>query len=246
MSEENKNVFDESNAESNEQSNVAESDTVYFSAAPSESEIVEENKDNNYNSNLSIKKDKKRVSIKTLLISVIAVAVASVMLTYSICSSLYQSLYAQAYVDANKNSYLNGNITTTGVSELDILGQIIKDNYYGDVDTEKLMEAALDAYIEATGDVYAVYYTQAEVEAMLQDEVGKTVGIGVSIINSTVTYKGAEIDVLKVYNVVHNSPAEKAGVKVGDYVYATIIDGATITVNEVGYNEALNKLLGDA
>ena len=247
MSEENKNVFDENNIESNEQDNVTENDTVYFSAAPSESEIVEENKDNNYNSNLSIKKDKKRISIKTLLISVIAVAVASVMLTYSICSSLYQSLYAQAYVDANQNSFINGNIqTSNNVSELDVIAQLIKDNYYGsDIDPEKMMEAAIEEYIRQTGDIYAAYYTQAELNAMLQEDAGKMVGVGVNIINTITSYKGSDIAVLKVINVMKNSPAEKSGVKVGDCVYAVLIDGTPLRIQDLGYEDSLNKLLGE-
>lgn len=242
MSEENKNIFDENNSDSTEQESVNETDTVYFSQEP-----VEPTENLNNNEAQSVpKKEKKRVSIKALVISIIAVAVASVMLTYSICSALYQSLYAQAYVDANQNSYINGNVTTqSSVSELDVIAQLIKDNYYGEFDTEKMMEAAIEEYIRQTGDLYAAYYTQEELEAMMQEDVGKMVGIGVSITNAIVNYNGKEIAALKVFNVIQNSPAEKAGVKVGDYVYAAIIDGATLTVSELGYDGALDKLLGD-
>ena len=239
MSEENKNIFDDNTNDSADKNNINENDTVYFSSEPTEST---ENFENN---NTPIKKEKKRISIKALVVSLVAVAVASVMLTYSICSAIYQSLYAQAYVDANKNSFINGNVASTGVSELDVIAQLIKDNYYGEIDSEKLMEAAIEEYIRQTGDIYAAYYTQAELDAMQQEDIGKMVGIGVNITNTTVSYNDTEMAVLKVFNVIPNSPAEKAGVKVGDCVYATIIDGATLTVNDLGYNETLNKLLGD-
>lgn len=238
MSEENKNSFNE---ETNEQPKIVETenDTVDFTDS-------QEQEDEEKSEPVKEKKDKRRISIKAFVISLIAVIVASVMLTYSICSSLYQSLYAQAYVDANQNSFLNGNVTSAEVDDLDVIAKIINDYYYGEVDSEKLMEAAIEAYIAQTGDIYADYYTQAEVEAMMSESVGQTVGVGISIINSTVNYNGNEIAALKVTNIIKDSPAEKNGVKLGDYVYAVILDGQKLTVDSLGYREALNKLLGEA
>lgn len=235
MSEENKNSFNEEN---NEQAEFVESenDTIDFTNAQAQE---------NTEKSESVKKDKRRVSVKALIISLIAVAVASVMLTYSICSALYQSLYAQAYVDANKNSYLNGNVTSTGVSELDIIADLIDAVYYGETDSKKLMEAAIEEYIRQTGDIYAAYYTQEELEAMTQEEVGKSVGIGVNVIDTTVNYNGTEIRAMKIFNVIKDSPAQKNGLKIGDYVYAVVIDGQALTIETLGYDETLNKLRGE-
>jgi len=230
MSENNKNLFEENNNfdennsnnvnETNaEQDFVNDTDTVYFSDPPSN--------ENREDGAVPLKqKEKRRISIKAFVISLIAVCVASVMLTYTICSALYQSLYAKAYTDANQNSHLNGNVTSTGISELDIIAQFIIDNFYGEVDSKKLMQ---------TGDVYAAYYTQAELDALLREDVGKMAGIGVNIINDKTVYKGVEISVLKVINVMEGSPAEKGGVKIGDYIYAAIIDGAVLKVDDLGY-----------
>lgn len=184
-------------------------------------------------------KKKKRISVKAFVLSLIAVAVAAAMLTYAICSSVYQTLYAKAYVDAQQQQ-----MATTGVNELDVIAQIIKENHYGDLDSDALMKAAIEAYIKQTGDIYAAYYTEEELIAKQKEDVGSTVGIGISIINDKITYKGEEIAVLKVTNVTPSSPAEANGVRIGDYVYAAILDGETKTVNELGYDEALNKLLG--
>lgn len=218
-----------------------ESDTLYFS---DDFELGKNENGNNTQNPTKPKKEKRRISIKTFVIALIAVLVAAVMLTYSICSSIYQSLYAQAYVDANKNSFINGNTTTTGIDELDIIAKIINDNIYGEVDREALMEAAIQAYIKQTGDVYAAYYTPEELRAQQQEDIGNSVGVGVNIINTTIVYQGAEIKVLKVVNVSKDSPAAKSDVRIGDYIYSAIIDGKEQTVNELGYDEALNKLLG--
>lgn len=241
MSEENKNSFNEENVEQNEVTET-ETDTVYFSDS---TEQQQENNTEKDRADKSITKEKKRISIKALVISLIAAVVASVMLTYSICSAFYQSLYAQAYVDANQNSYLNGNTSSTGVSELDIIADIINAVYYGETDSKKLMEAAIEEYIRQTGDIYASYYTQEELEAMMQEDLGKSVGIGVNVIDTTVNYNGTEISAMKIFNVIKDSPAQKNGVKIGDYVYAVVIDGQVLTIDALGYDEALNKLRGD-
>ena len=241
MSEENKDFTnDASNNDSstNESIEITDADTVYFSEAPLDNEPNEKNEEP------APKKSKHHISIKTFAVALIAVILATVMLTYSICSAYFQKMYAEAYVDANTNSFINGNVTTSGVSELDVIAQLIKDNYYAEVDSEKLMEAAIEAYIAQTGDIYAAYYTQAEVEASAQESVGKSVGVGITVINSTVNYNGKEISVLKITNISKDSPAEKGGVMVGDYVYAVILDGQKITVDSLGYNDALDKLLG--
>ena len=246
MLEENKNNLNENNdTDQNVERNAdieENTETIYFADKSEQNENSEVNIEEKKQSS---KKEKRHISIKTLIISLIAVAVASVMVTYSICSALYQSLYAQAYVDANKNSYLNGNVTTGGVSELDIIADLINAVYYGDADSDKLMQAAIEEYIRQTGDVYASYYTQEELEAMMKEDLGKSVGIGVNIINSTVNYNGTEIAALKIFNVSKDSPAQKNGVKIGDYVYAVVIDGQTLTVDSLGYDEALNKLRGE-
>lgn len=229
-----------------EPTSAVEPDTVYFGDPSAELNASASDEAQNESSVQEEKKEKKKkkISVKTFVISLIAVAVATLMLTYAICSSVYQAMYAKAYVDANENSFINGNASSTGVSELDVIADIINSSYYGDVDTDKLMEAAIDAYIAQTGDVYAAYYTQEELDAQSNEDLGKTTGIGVNIINSKITYQGAEKSVLKVINVVKNSPAEESGVKIGDYIYSAILDGVEYTVHDLGYEDALNKLLG--
>ena len=246
MSEENKNIIENDGETVNESADntVNESETVYFSTSPDEASQID-NLDNREQAKEENIKPKRRVSIKTLVVSLIAVAVATLMLTYSICSSIYQSLYAKAYVDAHQNSIINGNVATAQPNELDIIGQLIKDAYYGEADSEKMMAAAIEAYVRQTGDIYAAYYTPAELEEMLREDIGKTVGVGVTIIDDTVKFKGVEIEALKIINIVKDSPAEKAGLKLGDYVYAVVIDGIPLTVSELGYDDALNKLRGE-
>jgi carboxyl-terminal processing protease len=107
------------------------------------------------------------------------------------------------------------------------------------------MDLVIDAYIAQTGDIYAAYYTEEEYKAIEQANVGKTAGVGISIINSKVTYNGEELLALKVTDLVPDSPAEKAGVLVGDYVYIAITENGDVKINDVGYDNGLDLLLGD-
>ncbi|MBO7303249.1 MAG: hypothetical protein J6U68_03585 [Clostridia bacterium] len=242
MSEEKNNVSDNSELNENNEKDIVEesADTLYFGDETTEADAQAPFLGDDGNGGKKPEKKKKRITVKAFVLSLIAVAVVAAMLTYAICSSVYQTLYAKVYADAHQQI-----ASSTGVTELDVIAKIINEQYYGEVDSEELMNAAIRAYVAQTGDVYAAYYTQEELEAQLSEDTGNMVGIGVNIINSKVTYQGVEISVLKIINVIKDSPAEQSGVKVGDLIYAAILDGETKTVNELGYDDALNKLLGE-
>ena len=89
MSEENKNIIENDGETVNESADntVNESETVYFSTSPDEATQID-NLDNREQAQEENIKPKRRVSIKTLVVSLIAVAVATLILTYSICSSI--------------------------------------------------------------------------------------------------------------------------------------------------------------
>lgn len=235
----------EKESSKDEKADDSYTDTVYFANSEPDAADDGNNFDAPQNNERNTKAKGKRISLKAFVISLIAVIVASVMLTYSIANSIFKARLANAYYDAGENAFVNGAVSSTGVSELDVIAEIINSSYYGSTDPEELMEAAIDAYVKQTGDVFAAYYTQEELDALHEEDVGKMTGIGVNIINSTVTYKDSEVDVLKIVNVVGGSPAEKNGVKAGDCIYSATVNGSEKTVDELGYEDALDKLLGE-
>lgn len=257
MSQENQ-FFNDDNTLSNEDNNnnnnnkeetvgFENSDTVYFGENDN-GENMNGDKNNDFSNDPKPKKDKakKSISIRNFVIAIIAVILATVMLTYSICNSIFQSMYAKAYLDANQNSHLNGNISAGAISEFDIVSRIIQEAEYHDVDPEKMMAAAIKAYVEETGDIYAAYYTEEELNSLNKDTAGKMVGIGVKIINDKMTYNGEEIWGLNTVNIMLNSTAEEIGMKVGDFVFRIYVNDKTYNIKDIGYDEALNLLLGEA
>jgi len=108
---------------------------------------------------------------------------------------------------------------------------------YDDIDLNNATEvtdALLTCYTASIGDPYTIYRPPVETEDFETDMSGEFGGIGVMVeydhVNKTIS----------VGTVNPDSPAEKAGLKEGDLIYA--IDGKT--VEELGYDQAVNHVRG--
>lgn len=101
-------------------------------------------------------------------------------------------------------------------------------------DKTAVTDALLACYSTAIGDPYTIYRPPVETEEFETDMSGKFGGIGVMV-----EYDHTNMTI-SVGMVNIGSPAEKAGLKAGDLIYA--IDGKT--VEEVGYLEAVNLVRG--
>jgi len=97
---------------------------------------------------------------------------------------------------------------------------IIINNYYGNLDKEKLIDVAVDAMVESVGDTYTTYSNTETTESFLEDVEGKYEGIGCTV---STTAEGKII----VVSYFKNSPAEKAGLKEGDIIVK--VDGKDYT-----------------
>ena len=100
----------------------------------------------------------------------------------------------------------------------------IINNYYEDVDKEELIDAGIQGMINYLDDPYATYFSGEASEDFNQELAGNYEGIGVEIMLNN--------GVVSVSRVFDNSPASKAGVKVGDVVIKvndTDITGKSLT-----------------
>lgn len=92
----------------------------------------------------------------------------------------------------------------------------IKDNYYGELDNEKLVDSAIKGMISAVGDEYTSYSDNDDADNFKQTVSGIYEGIGCTV--------GVNLDnKIVVVDMFKDSPAEKAGLKVGDIIIK--IDG---------------------
>ncbi len=98
----------------------------------------------------------------------------------------------------------------------------IVNNYYEDIDKEKMLDTALDAMLNYLGDNYTTYLNSQQSKDLEERLAGSYEGIGISI-------QGQEIK-----SIASGSPAEKAGLQVGDiFVKINDTDVSEKTSNEI-------------
>lgn len=87
----------------------------------------------------------------------------------------------------------------------------IVDNYYGDLDEDKLIDGAVQGMISSVGDVFTSY-TDANSTQSFDDTInGNYEGIGCTV----ATYVDGSIVVVDIFQ---GTPADKAGVEIGDII----------------------------
>ena len=92
-----------------------------------------------------------------------------------------------------------------------------------DIDQETAMLAAIRAYVDATGDKHAMYYTPEEYEELLAENNGDLYGIGVQVVFDYDEY------FMEIVLLMPDSPAEKC-LLVGDKVTHIKVDGEWLSL----------------
>lgn len=113
----------------------------------------------------------------------------------------------------------------------EVLQKIGKD-YIGEADYQKLTDEAINGMLSSL-DPYSGYYTGEDLEFFMEHTEGKFGGIGVEIIPD----RGA----IKVISPIDDLPADKAGIKAGDYIIG--VNGQL--VSNLGYNKSVREMRGE-
>ncbi len=239
------------NNQSDNQSGETEKETEYIQDEK-QSELFSETQEN-------APKKKRRIFPKHIALSdcicaCVAIVIVAVMLTYTVCNNMYRSALDDAIREhGEQTAEADGNNNAAAAlpdgldGELKLISDIFKTYSIYGMNDEDLSAAVLKAYVAATGDRYAAYYTDEEYKLLMEDIGGKTQGIGVNIINDYVDIAGlGKLKALKIVNVVSDSPADKAEVRFNDYIFAVGSLDDYDTVNELDYDKALKLLQGVA
>lgn len=181
----------------------------------------------------------RTVSLSAYIVSMIAVALVVSMLTFVFAggfSTVFQSLGMGAYEETLGTGDQEGENYAGKIAQID---RIFEEYSLYDTDGKLLLDAMLKAYAESSGDRYAAYYTEEEYRAMMSDQSGNLVGIGISAI------KDAETGAILIVDVLPDSPAESAGLQVGDLIIAIGSGENQALVSELGYEVAIDRMLGE-
>jgi len=113
------------------------------------------------------------------------------------------------FLNFNLNySYSNNEL----YEKIDLFGEVlekIKKDYVDEVDQTKMMDSAINGVLQSL-DPYSAYMSPQLFEEMRTDTRGEFGGLGIEI--------GMEAGVVKVISPIDDTPAEKAGIKAGDYI----------------------------
>lgn len=175
-------------------------------------------------------KKPRTLSLATAIILAAAVGLFCIMITFGICSR-----HMTESVGSNTPEY---------VKDLIALDKFFREYSYDGIDDEKFGEHLLDAYVDFSGDIYAEYYTEEELEALTQDMTGEFVGVGIGVVESSFTLNGQTVSAIQIVSVYENSSAEEAGILVGDMITHIGIGEDAESVTDLGYDAALDKLAG--
>ena len=191
------------------------------------------------------KSEKARKGIPASVFTAVLIAAVSITLVFTmLITSVVSTIYWSGKVGPTYPGGSSEQVVDT--ETLTLIDTLIKQYAYEEVDRDAMMEAVIKAYVAATGDVYAEYYTKEEFDALINESQGQMQGIGVSVVNSTLDYNGVTYSVIEIIMVYPGSPAEKAGVRPGDKLITVVHEGTEYSVTQVGYTVAVNYLRGEA
>lgn len=155
-----------------------------------------------------MKKNKKEFGLLNIII---------VIIITSIVTSLTTGLII--YNNKNANDINNDNSLIEFVEAY----KSILNNYYTDVDKNKLIDEAIKGMLNYLGDDYTTYLNSSDTSELSEKLAGKYQGIGVELIEGN-----------KINKIFEDSPAEECGLQVGDIIVkVNDKDVKTYTANEI-------------
>ena len=165
----------------------------------------------------------KKISLG-LAVSLIFLAVA---LTVTITMLVAMGIYNTIIKDVSERSGVYSTI-----SEID---DLVRENYYGDINENLLKSMLSDGYVSGVGDRYSYYMSPDEYAKYKEEEKGNKSGIGVAAVYDS------ENNNIFVSEVSQGSPAQLQGILKGDVI--TEVDGVGVTPSN--YEELLASLEGE-
>lgn len=150
---------------------------------------------------------KRTISVATALMLVLLTVVATFNITFFASAEYYNKRLGSLSDDESR------------YAKLKTVADTVKKYFIGDYSEDDALEGAAAGYVDGLGDKWSHYYTAAQTEQLLEAESNSYVGVGL-------TYSTQESDLYTVLSVTPESPAAKAGIKVGDVL--TKVDGVAV------------------
>jgi len=155
-----------------------------------------------YFSKLNLNKfNKKNISISFFELSILLL-ITSVIMSFTTGTLIYTKINKTGKVTTTNNDHVN--------EFIGVYNKLL-DEYFEDLDENKLIDAAIDGMLTYTGDDYTIYLNE-DATNNLNDKLDGTyegIGITISLNNDNQIY---------VVDIFENSPASSVGLVVGDII----------------------------
>lgn len=185
----------------------------------------------------------KKKSRKTFLLGVLVgalltlvVSIAALVISDVVTIKRYRKEAAQEKNDEkDTDEEIKSIINTDTTIKMSLIEKEIKDNYYKDVDMKALQEGVYYGMMDSLGDPYSTYYSQEEIEEVMEESEGIYYGIGAYVSFDT------EKDVAVISGIISGTPAEEAGLQADDIIYK--VDG--VETLGMSTNDVVNLIRGE-
>ena len=170
---------------------------------------------------------KNAVAVFTAIVSLLIVISITAVITLSITK-----------IDANATEIVIGGDKQYNerYQRLNEVYEILMSDYYKEVDSETLIQGAIDGMLASLDDPYTFYYSPEEMAESLENHNGKYSGIGVLVSSD----KDGGLVVIRVFK---GSPAMAAGLLPGDVITHVNGEGVNARTTE-DLNNAVSLVKG--
>ena len=165
------------------------------------------------------------------------VIVVLTVLTAATLASTLTSLAANGYRNTISGENESLEDFYARYQRLDEIYTLLRDKYYKELDTDTLLQGAINGMIETLDDPYTIYYTPDQMQTEEAVRSGSYVGLGVEVSATSEGY-------ITITRVFKNSPAEEAGLMKGDAILSA--DGRTLKAKtSAELSEAVSHIKGE-
>lgn len=163
---------------------------------------------------------------RSIMLVVITALITALVTTIVVYKKIDNKMNVDTIVSSGNNSGLE--LTLSRIRTM------LDKNYIGTLNDKEMIEGAIKGYVAGVGDQYTEYYTKEEMQNKMDEVNGNYVGIGIYMIVDSSS------GTILVTEPMEGSPAEKAGIKTGDFIVN--VEGEDVTVENV--SNMSNKIKG--
>jgi carboxyl-terminal processing protease len=160
-----------------------------------------------------------------------------VIAAYFIGATVNNNKISNNIINGSAFQQLNGSAKTLPKSIdsglINEVWDIVQKKYVSTINEEKISEGIIGGLVAGLGDPFSAYANKQETKQFAEEISGKFSGIGVEI--------AIKNDLVTIVAPLKDSPAEKAGIKAGDFIIS--IDDKAIKQDE-SITEIANKIRG--